>query len=83
MLEATSSRFCAIQQVDQPADRGALRRGEPGRRYQHEQAGQQGGDDQRIGAAMGIIGQGHAVGQRRAAPQEGEIEAVLQREERR
>ena len=51
-------------------------------RRQDEQPGEQGGDDQGIGAAMGVFGQAHIAGKRRAAPQEGDVQAVLEREDR-
>ncbi|PAV68031.1 hypothetical protein WR25_08536 [Diploscapter pachys] len=70
-------------QCHQPAYRRARRTGAArAERHQHEQPGEQRGDDQRIGPAMRIVRHRHARGQGRAAPQEGEVERVLDREDR-
>ena len=46
-------------------------------RRQHEAGGDQRRDDQRIGAAMGVGGVGHAIGQRHPAPEVGGVEHGL------
>lgn len=67
---------------DQPSDersRGRFR-SRP-ERDEHEQPGEQRGRDQRIGAAMGIFRKRHAFRKPGAAPQKGQIETVLEREQ--
>ncbi|RZM10674.1 MAG: hypothetical protein EOP68_05740 [Sphingomonas sp.] len=60
-----------------------MRRAAAGReRDQHESAGDQRGGDQGVGALMGVFGQRDARRQRRGAPQEDEVERILQREHR-
>ena len=67
--ETTSSTFWPIQSVDQPADqRRLLRRAVRPHCGEDEGGREQRRGDQRIGAAMGIVGVAHALGQRRRRP---------------